>query len=302
MILVLVVLSTLLSLLLLRRRARHANVNKRLQLVSCQQQASSISIKKDDHIRSNKLYALFRRINALLCTSDKGFIILTAIGFPIASHAFLPKVALYYQVIAVAGLWLTCFFALVFYRRKLQVEEFEKSIISVLGLISRAVSAGLSVPQAIDQVAQNEQGLLGREFSYIRDNLALGLSLRDTLEDACIRLPYHSFRYFSVALILNQSNGGQLRDILQGLSRTMHDNRAMRKKVKSLTSEPRMTALFLSLLPIGLIGSIAWIEPIMADRLINTESGQNVLIYVLSSICFGTLILNSLTRNKRFSS
>ncbi|MCZ8486346.1 type II secretion system F family protein [Vibrio lentus] len=149
-------------------------------------------------------------------------------------------------------------------------------------------------------MSETQPGLLGREFSHIRDNLTLGLSLRQSLDDACVR-SYSSFRYFSVALILNQSNGGQLRDILQSLSRTMHDNRAMRKKVKSLTSEPRMTALLF--LPIGLLAAIAVMEPDDDRSLWSIQkSGQDVLVYALCSVCLGTLVLNSLTRNKRFSS
>ncbi|MBY7729245.1 type II secretion system F family protein [Vibrio bathopelagicus] len=304
MILVLTIFVLFVAICLIKLNSKQAIVNKRLLLVSGGQRAiaADISIKKANHQRTNKLHALCMRINALLPVWDKYFIALTAIGFPVSGHMLFPQFSMLHQLLAASGLWFTCTCALVMYRRKIQIEEFEQGIINVLGLISRAVAAGLSVPQAIEQVSETQPGLLGREFSYIRDNLALGLSLRQSLDDACVRLPYSSFRYFSVALILNQSNGGQLRDILQSLSRTMHDNRAMRKKVKSLTSEPRMTALFLSLLPIGLLATIAVMEPTMIDRLINTESGQGVLTYAVCSICLGTLILNALTRNKRFSS
>lgn len=304
MILVLTVFVLFIAIGLIRLSSKQAIVNKRLLLV-CDSQRSfkaDVSIKKNNHQRSNKLHAFFLRMNALLPVWDKYFIALSAIGFPTSGHMLFPQLTMHHQLFAAVGLWFVCACALVMYRRKMQVEEFEQGIINVLGLISRAVAAGLSVPQAIEQVSETQPGLLGREFSYIRDNLTLGLSLRQSLDDACVRLPYSSFRYFSVALILNQSNGGQLRDILQSLSRTMHDNRAMRKKVKSLTSEPRMTALFLSILPLGLLGGIYLMEPTMIAQLFNTESGQRVLTYAVISISSGTLILNALTRNKRFSS
>ncbi|MDH5975821.1 type II secretion system F family protein [Vibrio splendidus] len=304
MILVLTVFVLFIAIGLIRLSSKQAIVNKRLLLVSGSQRSltADVSIKKTNHQRSNKLHAFFLRMNALLPVWDKYFIALSAIGFPASGHMLFPQLAMHHQLFAAVGLWFVCTCALVMYRRKMQVEEFEQGIINVLGLISRAVAAGLSVPQAIEQVSETQPGLLGREFSYIRDNLTLGLSLRQSLDDACVRLPYSSFRYFSVALILNQSNGGQLRDILQSLSRTMHDNRAMRKKVKSLTSEPRMTALFLSILPLGLLGGIYLMEPTMIIQLFNTESGQRVLTYAIISISSGTLILNALTRNKRFSS
>ena len=304
MIIVLTISALLATVWLIKLNSKQAIVNKRLSLVSNAHKVSpaDVSIKKSSHQRANKLHSFFLRINALLPVWDKYFIASMVVGFPVAGYLLVPELPVHLRLLAALGLSLICTCAIVFYRRKRQVEEFEKDIINVLGLISRAVSAGLSIPQAIDQVAQTQPGLLGREFSYLRDNLALGLSLRQSLDDACIRLPYSSFRYFSVALILNQSNGGQLRDILHSLSRTMHDNRAMRKKVKSLTSEPRITALFLSVLPIGLLGGIYLIEPYMIKQLFNTELGQRVMTYALISISIGTLILNALTRNKRFSS
>ncbi|GEM75718.1 pilus assembly protein TadB [Vibrio agarivorans] len=302
MILILYISLLLALIWFINSNSKQAVVNRRLQLITAGQYLlkTDVSIKKTNHLRTNKLYVFFIRLNALLPIYDKYCITLAAIGFSIVSDILMPELPIYLQILATLGLWLSFTCAVVIYRRKLQVEEFEKGIINVLGLISRAVSAGLSIPQAIDQISQTQPGLLGREFAYIRDNLTLGLSLRQSLDDACIRLPYISFRYFSIALILNQSNGGQLRETLQSLSRTIHDNRAMRKKVKSLTSEPRITALFLSLLPFGLLVGIYLIEPNMVEQLFKTELGQRVLIYALCSISIGALILNAMTRNKRF--
>ncbi|MGF1753185.1 type II secretion system F family protein [Vibrio makurazakiensis] len=287
-----------------RYQSKHRIVRKRLAQFSNHKLVNSqeTSIRKSNQLRGNALHALFIRVDSLLTKADKVAIALITIGLPVGCYFLFPKVPAHLQMSAVLSAWVICVAALSMYRKRLQIEEFEQGIIHVLGLISRAVSAGLSIPQAIDQVAQTQPGLLGREFSNISDNLALGLSLRHSLDDACIRLPYSSFRYFSVALILNQANGGQLREILHSLSRTMHDNRAMRKKVKSLTSEPRMTALFLSVLPIGLLGVMAWMEPTMVDLLLESESGQSVMIYVVGSISLGAICLNAMTRNKRFAS
>lgn len=290
------------SIFILKIHSKRSKVRKRLVELSCGQKTrtAEASIKKIIPFQGNRKYALLIRIDGLLTSSDRVFIALLAIALPVVGYFSFADIAVEFQFAGSVSLWLLSVFALATYRRRLQIEEFETGIVHVLGLVSRAVSAGLSIPQAIDQVAQTQPGVLGREFSRIRDNLALGLSLRVALDDACIRLPYSSFRYFSVALILNQANGGQLREILHSLSRTMHDNRAMRKKVKSLTSEPRMTAMFLSILPIALLSIMVWWEPTMVSPLFDSDSGQGVMTYVGSSIVLGILSLNAMTRNKRF--
>ncbi|CAM3773191.1 type II secretion system F family protein [Vibrio aquimaris] len=243
----------------------------------------------------------WRRTQALLRRQDKLFLALASCILPFLVSWWLPPQHWYWQALLVISCVIGLFGVLFALRRRQQVEEFEKAIVQVLGLVSRAVSAGLSVQQALEQVAKTQEGILGREFSRINDNLSLGIPLRQALDEACTCLPYNTFRYFTVALVLNQSNGGQLRDILHNLSRTLHDNRAMRKKVASMTSEPRMTAKFLSFLPVFLILAVAWIDPSLFELLIYSESGQWVLIYCGLSIALGGLTLHSLTKNRKFS-
>ncbi len=180
--------------------------------------------------------------------------------------------------------------------RSLQMRQFEHAFPQVLGQISRAVAAGISVPQAIAQVSDYQQGFLGREFELIRDRLAIGIGLKQALEQACYRLPYASFHFFTVALILNQENGGQLREVLHSLGRTLHDSSAIKMKIKSLTAEPRMTALILACLPLILIGVMFFNNPTSFAVLTDTSTGHSVLLYVVSSIALGLGIINVLTK------
>ncbi|MFM2587861.1 type II secretion system F family protein [Vibrio sp. TBV020] len=240
------------------------------------------------------------RLDALFSRRDKLLLALCFVCLPWASYFFMTALDSHWRLLIGFVAVFTLVGVLFLIRKQQQSEEFEQSIVQVLGMISRAVSAGLSVPQAISQVAHSQKGLLGREFSLIEDQLSLGRGLRFALDEACVRMPYKAFRYFSIALILNQSNGGQLREILHNLSRTLHDNRAMQKKVKSLTSEPRMTARFLAILPLILLAIIAWINPSMFQLLVDTESGQSVLAYCALSILIGGISLQMLTKNRRF--
>lgn len=177
-----------------------------------------------------------------------------------------------------------------------QHREFEAAFTQVLGQMSRAVSAGIAVPQAIAQIAEYQHGMLGREFGLIRDKLEIGIGLKQALNQAAIRLPYAGFHFFSVALILNEENGGQLREVLHSLSRTVHDNAAINMKIKSLTAEPRMTAAILACLPVLLIGVMFFKNPSAFITLTESSSGQLVLGYVVTSMSIGLAIIHLLTK------
>lgn len=301
MLVLLLILFCSIGLFLFNRQSKKRHVLARIKLTSTLRQRDAETSILKDGAKGRVKHPLLVRLDALFSRQDKGLILLSFVALPGAAVYWLNMLDWYWCLglgFAAAFVLLGLMFVI---RKRQQTEEFEQNIVQVLGLISRSVSAGLSVPQAISQVAHTQSGLLGREFSLIEDQLALGQGLRQALEQSCARLPFKAFRYFTVALVLNQSNGGQLRDILHSLSRTLHDSRAMQKKVKSLTSEPRMTARFLAMLPLVLLAIIAFINPTMFDRLIATEEGQSVLIYCALSILAGGLCLQALTKNRRFS-
>jgi len=219
--------------------------------------------------------------------------VVLAMGTTCFFSDFLPMIARVALVVVVPMIGFTSVY---WVARSLQMKEFERNFPQVIGQISRAVAAGISVPQAIAQVPDYQQGLLGHEFALLRDRLEIGISLKEALSLSSKRLPYSGFHFFTVALILNQENGGQLREVLHSLSRTLHDNSAIKMKIKSLTAEPRMTAVILASLPLILIGFMFFKTPTSFAILTSTEAGHKVLMYVLISMGLGLGIINMLTK------
>ncbi|QUM84535.1 MULTISPECIES: type II secretion system F family protein [unclassified Moritella] len=236
------------------------------------------------------------RIDSLFDRQSKRWLLITLVSAALVTWFFMPffsplmrMMIVVISVIGIAGAsyWLM---------RVRQHREFEAAFTQVLGQMSRAVSAGISVPQAIAQIADYQQGMLGREFSLIRDRLEIGIGLKQALDQASIRLPYVSFHFFRVALILNEENGGQLREVLHSLSRTVHDNAAIKMKIKSLTAEPRMTAAILASLPVILIAVMFFKNPSAFITLTQSASGHLVLGYVVTSMALGLAVIHLLTK------
>lgn len=243
-----------------------------------------------------RLKRLASRIDNLFGVKGKVFLyfgLIVAGSVSWLMSGFLPYSVRFTLLLAVPTV---IFFVSFWFMRLAQLKQFDQSFPQVLGQLSRAVAAGMSVPQAIEQVSEYQQGFLAREFELISDSLTIGISLKQALQHASHRLPYSSFHFFTVALILNQENGGQLREVLYSLGRTLHDNSAIKMKIKSLTAEPRITALILASLPLMLIGIMFFKNPSSFAILIDTPAGQYVLLYVLSSIALGLGIINMLTK------
>ncbi|KXO13170.1 Flp pilus assembly protein TadB [Moritella sp. JT01] len=236
------------------------------------------------------------RIDSLFDRQSKRWLLVTLVAAALGTWFFMPFFSPLIRMMIIAISILGIAGSSYWLMRMRQHREFEAAFTQVLGQMSRAVSAGISVPQAIAQIADYQQGMLGREFSLIRDKLEIGIGLKQALNQASIRLPYVSFHFFRVALILNEENGGQLREVLHSLSRTVHDNAAIKMKIKSLTAEPRMTAAILASLPVILIGVMFFKNPSAFITLTQSASGHLVLGYVVTSMALGLAIIHLLTK------
>ena len=176
-----------------------------------------------------------------------------------------------------------------------QQRDFEQQLPTAIATISRAVSAGVSVPQAMQHAAEIT-GPVGQTFQRIVDLLAIGVSLDDALDDACLRVNDAGFKFFAVTLQLNQQTGGQLSQVLRQLMNSLHERKALRKKALSMTAEPRISANIIAALP-PLFLLLFWYQaPHIFDYLLNEPAGQYITIYAVISILLGMLIIRQMAK------
>jgi tight adherence protein B len=209
------------------------------------------------------------------------------------STAMLP---IFWQLIViVSGYIFTCLF-IVRWLQQRQRQRFEADFPTAIASISRAVSAGVSVPAAIAHVSQEIPGPVGDTFSRINDLLAIGISLDQALQDASLRVKLASFKFFTVTLLLNQHAGGQLSQILRQLMENLHQRKALQQKVLSMTAEPRTSAKIIAALP-PLFLLLFWFQArYIFDYLLYDPRGQVIATYSAISIVLGLYIIAKMSK------
>jgi len=133
-------------------------------------------------------------------------------------------------------------------------------------------------------------------FQEIIDLLAIGVSLEDALNNATLQLREPSFKFFTVTLLLNQSSGGQLSQVLRQLMANLHERKAFRKKALAMTAEPRTSGKIIAMLPVAFIVLFYFMAPHIFDYLLDDPSGQKVSVYVVCSISFGLFLISRMTK------
>jgi tight adherence protein B len=130
-------------------------------------------------------------------------------------------------------------------RKKIQ-DQFPVAI----DVFVRGLRAGHPVAAALDLLTVEMPDPIGSEFGIVVDEVTYGADLRDALHAMAERWDLDDMRMFVVSLSVQNETGGNLAEILENLSKVIRERASMMMKVRALSSEGRMTAIMLTVLPI----------------------------------------------------
>ena len=118
-----------------------------------------------------------------------------------------------------------------------------------LDLIARAVRAGLPVNEALATAAHELAGPVGVELRQALDEVQIGVDMIEALQQMADRIRVADFRFFVVALALQQKTGGSLAETIGNLGSVIRARKALRLKARALTAEAKASAVVLAMLP-----------------------------------------------------
>ena len=136
--------------------------------------------------------------------------------------------------------------------------------------MARAVKAGQTVTGAFQIVARDLDPPLADEFAFCYEQQNLGRSPELALRDLARRTGVIELQMFVAALLVQRRSGGNIVELLTNLSSVVRKRLRLAGKVRALTSEGRLQALVLALLPIAVfIGLLVLNRPyvqVLLDR------------------------------------
>lgn len=160
-----------------------------------------------------------------------------------------------------------------------------------LDMIHRALRAGHSADHALEMIAAQATGDIGKVFQQIIDKIHLGESPENALSETSDRLGVDDFRMLAIVLVLQREMGGGLAEAIENLSNIIRARQNLQKKVKALTGEVRMTAIILTCIPF-VMGTLIYVtSPHYLDSLFYTSRGHIVLIFGGIMLSIGVTII-----------
>jgi tight adherence protein B len=198
--------------------------------------------------------------------------------------------------VVLAGLLATLPWAWVMWKRRRRLRRLEQQLPEALDLIGRAVRAGHSLPLGIQLLAEEMPDPIAAEFRLVHEQVSFGVSLQQALTGLCERVPLTDYRYFAVAVLVQRQSGGNLTEVLGNLSKLIRERLKLLSRIRILTSEGRMSAWTLALLPFILGALLFYVNPTFMQPLWLDPIGRGMLRVLLSMMVLGIIVLSRITK------
>ena len=168
-------------------------------------------------------------------------------------------------------------------------KRFHNQLPDTLTLTSTSLRAGYSLLQAVEAVAQESPEPSRREFSRALTEIRLGRPLIEALGDIATRMESQDFEWAVLAISIQREVGGNLAEVLQTTAETMNMRNRLRREMKALTAEGRISAIIMAVLPFFLFGLISFVNPAYLVPLYSTTIGWGLLGFSLLLMIAGVV-------------
>lgn len=294
-------------LLFYAKKSYHSRVNRRLvtQEANTDREAVLVQLRRERGLTAEGAYLLpVKELNRLVLQS--GLTIgLGRLGLLVAvlMVAIFVGILIYRGEIAeaVAGAFLTGALlpiATLKYLRARRQNLFAAQFPEAIDIIVRSLRAGHPVPVAINMVARELPDPVGTEFGMVADEITYGSDLETAMRTMLDRVGQEDLPLFVTSIAIQSQTGGNLSDILDNLAKVIRERFKMRRKIKALSSEGRVSSYILTATPFIIFFNLNMISPDFYGDVWGHPSTVYVLGGAIAWMAIGNMVMNRMINFK----
>jgi tight adherence protein B len=176
--------------------------------------------------------------------------------------------------------------------------NFSRQLVDVLVLMTGAVRAGYSLPQAIEVVSKELKAPASEEFRRVRHEIGLGLSLSQALTNLVARMENDDLYLAVTAININSQVGGNIVTMLEAVTETIRERVRLFAEIRVLTSQQRFGSYLLTFLPIAMVAALLFINPTYMMRLFRPPEPVLLCIPIgaVIMVIFGNIAVRRLAK------
>lgn len=273
----------------------NARVNRRLAMLekgsSREEVLAKLRKELDQHrgISPIPFYAIIAdKAQKANIAFSPGQLILVMIALSVAAFiglTVLTATALPLRFLLSVGMGFGGVFFWVSSKAKKRLAMIDEQLPDAIELMVRSLRVGHPFVSAINTVAREIADPLASELGVIADEAAYGRDVSDAIRAMAERLDSQDLRFMAVAVGIQQTAGGNLAEILQGLSEVIRARFKLIRKVKAITGEAKWSGTFLSIFPLLALVGINVMQPDYYDEVMASP------VFLPACIVVGVMLL-----------
>ncbi|MDQ3978691.1 MAG: type II secretion system F family protein [Actinomycetota bacterium] len=174
-------------------------------------------------------------------------------------------------------------------------KDFEEQLPDALTLIASSLSAGHTFLRAIQMMCEEAEEPLAEEFERVVSETRLGDPLVEALARMAERLDIRDLDWVVQAIRIQQTVGGKLADLLHTLADFIRARDEVRREVKVLTAEGRISSWVLGAMPPLILVAFQIMNP---EYMAPMWRPKGLILLTVMGIwmTFGMILLNRMTK------
>ena len=172
----------------------------------------------------------------------------------------------------------------------------EQQAPAALEMLSAALRAGYSVPQALARVARESPEPTASEFDRVERELSLGASLAESLTHLAQRTALTEYQLVSIVIWIHAQVGGNLPVVLDSLVVTLRERFDLQEQVLALTAQQRLASLVLTLLPVGVLMLLLLVDRPTVEPMFTESAGRVMLAIAATLLSTGWIVMRAVGR------
>ncbi len=177
------------------------------------------------------------------------------------------------------------------YRQARRLKALSRQLPDTLSLLSNALKAGLSLPQAMETVASNTVAPIADEISRVIREMNIGSATERALMNMVRRTGSEDLDLIVTAITIQASVGGNLARILDSISHTIRQRVHIKGQISAMTAQARASGWVITLLPVIVATILYFITPTYFRAMFQDRLGIELLIVAVLSVAVGNFFI-----------
>lgn len=163
-------------------------------------------------------------------------------------------------------------------KKEKRISTINQQLGDTLIIMANALRAGFGFQQSMDTVRREMPAPISSEFAWTLREINLGVSQEEALLNLGQRVGSDDLDMVITGIIIQRQVGGNLAEILENIAQTIRDRDKIKRNIKVLTAQGRLSGIIIGFLPVALVIFMLVINPAYFSIMFEKSLGIGMLV------------------------